>query len=531
MTKLINKFQKGKSIKQSPITPVAPELQENKGYYYQPIKNNGNQAIYEEQKWLYEHGFYNGVEGNKGAKEVDGLLGSRTQQARQAAAKAGYVRGTNGKYTKQQPKTKLVSKSSKRTISGNYNIPMLENNISAGDQVYNQTASYRQQQQLSERNMAIEQARQKAMKNPKYDEATFNKQLQLYEQGFYGVTPAYDMSLSQYVDGLMGPKTKKAIDTALKGNYAFDNTGKLSPVAHGSYRQNLHMFHPQVPDHIFPYGFTDEYTDTNGKLVQRNPVEKFEAASRQEDTRGNAFYDFVHRDLDNPEQYNLAVRQDVPILNNGKWGINFSDVRRAQQSARYRYTLNNLGNGDQQEYPLWTFSTYQARDDNRDGHNSVWFADQNMSNTYQNYMRGQVGRGQDFTPVLTGNESDEELENIYKHAHYNATKNKGYYYKDGVYFMPRDGGDPSTILGNHTIIYDPSNKQVRMSDLWDFGGISTPRKVYVAHGFDHEYSPWASRESNSGTYQVDLNEELPATEMGMVPLAAKTVKNKLIPRS
>lgn len=146
-------------------------------------------------------------------------------------------------------------------------------------------------------------------------------------------------------------------------------------------------------------------------------------------------------------------------------------------------------------------------------------------------MRGQVGRGQDFTPVLTGNESKEELENIYKHAHYNATKNKGYYYKDGVYFMPRDGGDPSTILGNHTIIYDPSDKQVRMSDLWDFGGVSTPRKVYVAHGFDHEYSPWASRESNSGTYQVDLNEELPATEMGIVPLAAKTVKNKLIPRS
>jgi hypothetical protein len=34
----------------------------------------------------------------------------------------------------------------------------------------------------------------------------------------------------------MGPKTKKAIDIALRGNYAFDNAGKLSPVAHGSYR-------------------------------------------------------------------------------------------------------------------------------------------------------------------------------------------------------------------------------------------------------------------------------------------------------
>jgi hypothetical protein len=32
MTKLINKFQKGKPIKQ-PVVPVAPELQENKGYY------------------------------------------------------------------------------------------------------------------------------------------------------------------------------------------------------------------------------------------------------------------------------------------------------------------------------------------------------------------------------------------------------------------------------------------------------------------------------------------------------------------
>lgn len=100
-TKLISKFEKGGySRKNQNITPIAPELQSDGGYHYQPLRNGGSKAIYEEQKWLYEHGFYNGVSGNKGAKEVDGLLGEKTKAARQAAIKAGYTRDQGGKYTK-----------------------------------------------------------------------------------------------------------------------------------------------------------------------------------------------------------------------------------------------------------------------------------------------------------------------------------------------------------------------------------------------------------------------------------------------
>lgn len=201
MTKLINKPN---------ITLVAPELQEDKGYSYQPLKSGGNQKIYNEQKWLYENGFYNKIKGNKGAQEIDGLEGVMTKAARQAALKAGYKKDKSGNYVKvssQSPsKTKLIKSP---TLMQNYDVPQLQNNISVGDQVYNQTSAVKQQQDYSQRQVAIQTAKENAMKKSKYNEDVFNRQLFLYENGFFGVQPDYN-DISKYVDGIAGKQTAAA---------------------------------------------------------------------------------------------------------------------------------------------------------------------------------------------------------------------------------------------------------------------------------------------------------------------------------
>lgn len=103
---------------ESNAVPFTSELQGELQQKDQYQKNRGSQAIYNEQKWLYEHGFYSGVKNNKGAREVDGLLGDKTRAARQAAIKAGYTKDKSGKYIKDsQSGAKLVKKSNPPTAS------------------------------------------------------------------------------------------------------------------------------------------------------------------------------------------------------------------------------------------------------------------------------------------------------------------------------------------------------------------------------------------------------------------------------